>query len=142
MDALKQGNGFVPKEELTPAEAASDVTFAVDPNLVAKARAELATTKSDLPLVVNDYVASFINFFAYTQKGHNTLLHSFERSGRYRAMIQRVLARGRCAPGPDLSCRGRVGFSAARHRPPLRAGGMWQFMPRGNYGLARGNIRR
>ncbi len=49
MDALKQGNGFVPKEEITPAEAASDVTFAVDPNLVAKARAELATTKSDLP---------------------------------------------------------------------------------------------
>src|SRR5579863_5151111 len=30
MDALKQGNGFVPKEETTPAEAASDVTFAVD----------------------------------------------------------------------------------------------------------------
>ena len=58
MEALKQGNGFVPKEELTPAEAASDVTFAVDPNLVAKATADLATTKSDLPLVVNDYVAS------------------------------------------------------------------------------------
>ena len=35
MEALKQGNGFVPKEEITPAEAASDVTFAVDPNLVA-----------------------------------------------------------------------------------------------------------
>ena len=57
MEALKQGNGFVPKEEITPAEAASDVTFAVDPNLVAKATAELATTKSDLPLMVNDYVA-------------------------------------------------------------------------------------
>ncbi len=92
MEALKQGNGFVPKEEITPSEAASDVTFAVDPNLVAKATAELATTKSDLPLVMNNYVAAFINFFAYTQKGHNTLLHSFERSGRYKAMIQRVLA--------------------------------------------------
>ena len=52
MEALKQGNGFVPKEEITPAEAASDVTFAVDPNLVAKATADLATTKSDLPLVI------------------------------------------------------------------------------------------
>ena len=92
MEALKQGNGFVPKEEITPAEAASDVTFAVDPNLVAKATADLATTKSDLPLVVNEYVATFINFFANTQKGHNTLLHSFQRSGRYKAMIQRVLA--------------------------------------------------
>ncbi|MGA8630125.1 MAG: lytic transglycosylase, partial [Terracidiphilus sp.] len=52
MEALKQGNGFVPKEEITPADAASDVTFAADPNLVAKATAELATTKSDLPLVI------------------------------------------------------------------------------------------
>ncbi len=32
--------------------------------IVAKAKTELATTKSDLPLMVNDYVASFINFFA------------------------------------------------------------------------------
>ena len=79
MEALKQGNGFVPKEEITPAEAASEITFAADPNLVAKATADLATTKSDLPLVVNDYVATYINFFANTQKGHNTFLHSFER---------------------------------------------------------------
>ena len=68
MEALKQGNGFVPKEEPTPAEVASDVTFEVDPNIVAKARAELATTKSDLPLVVNDYVATYINLFANTQR--------------------------------------------------------------------------
>ena len=47
----------------------SDVTFEVDPNIVAKARADLATTKSDLPLVVNDYVAVYINFFANTQEG-------------------------------------------------------------------------
>ncbi len=45
MDALKQGNGFVPKEETTPSEAASDITFTSDPNLVAKATADLATTK-------------------------------------------------------------------------------------------------
>src|ERR1035437_1939656 len=69
MEALKQGNGFVPQEEPTPADVASDVTFEVDPNIVAKAKADLATTKSDLPLVVNDYVAVFINFFANTNKG-------------------------------------------------------------------------
>ena len=92
MEALKQGNGFVPKEEETPADVASDVTFQVDPNIVAKAQADLATTKSDLPLVVNDYVASYINFFANSQRGHNTLMHSFERAGRYKAMIQRVMA--------------------------------------------------
>ena len=68
-EALKKGNGFVPAEEPTPADVAADVTFNnVDPNIVAKAKADLATTKSDLPLVVNDYVASFINAFANTQR--------------------------------------------------------------------------
>ena len=69
MEALKQGNGFVPKEEITPSEAASDITFASDPNLVAKATADLATTKSDLPLVVNDYVATYHQFFRQYAKG-------------------------------------------------------------------------
>ena len=73
MEALKQGNGFVPKEEPTPPTWPAMSTFQVDPNIVAKAQADLATTKSDLPLVVNDYVAGFINFFANSQRGHNTL---------------------------------------------------------------------
>jgi membrane-bound lytic murein transglycosylase D len=141
MEALKQGNGFVPKEELTPAEAASDVTFAVDPNLVAKARADLATTKSDLPLMVNEYVASFINFFAYTQKGHNTLLHSLERAGLYKGMIQRVLAEEGVPQDLIYQAVAESAFQpraiGPRTRSGGRAGGMWQFMPYGNYGLSR-----
>ena len=38
MEALKVGNGFVPNEEETPAEVASDVTFAANPAIEAKAR--------------------------------------------------------------------------------------------------------
>ena len=137
MEALKQGNGFVPKEEITPAEAASDVTFAVDPNLVAKATAELATTKSDLPLMVNDYVASYINFFAYTQKGHNTLLHSFERSGLYKGMIQRVLAEEGVPQDLIYLAVAESGFQPKAVNRRSRAGGMWQFMPGPYYGLTR-----
>src|SRR5579863_5397098 len=137
MEALKQGNGFVPKEEETPAEAASDVTFAVDPNLVAKAQADLATTKSDLPLVVNDYVATFINFFANTQKGHNTLLHSFERSGHYKAMIQRVLGEEGVPQDLIYLAVAESGFNPRAVNRRSRAGGMWQFMPSSVYGLAR-----
>jgi membrane-bound lytic murein transglycosylase D len=137
MEALKQGNGFVPKEEPTPGEVASDVTFEVDPNIVAKARADLATTKSDLPLMVNDYVAAYINFFAYTQKGHNTLLHSFQRGGRYRAMIQRVMAEEGVPQDLIYLAVAESGFNPRAVNPKSRAGGMWQFMPTGNYGLAR-----
>lgn len=141
MEALKQGNGFVPKEEPTPAEVANDVTFTVDPNIVAKAQSELATTKSDLPLVVNDYVAVFINFFANTQKGHNTLLHSFQRSGRYRAMIQRVMAEEGVPQDLIYLAVAESGFNPRAIGPMTRsggrAGGMWQFMPHGDYGLVR-----
>ncbi len=137
MEALKQGNGFVPAEEQTPAEAASDVTFAVDPNLVAKAQADLATTKSDLPLMVNEYVASFINFFAYTQKGHYTLLHSLERAGRYKPMIQRILAEEGVPQDLIYLAVAESGFQPRAVNRRSRAGGMWQFMPYGNYGLTR-----
>ncbi len=138
MEALKQGNGFVPKVEPTPADVASDVTFQVDPNIVAKAQAELATTKSDLPLVVNDYVAGFINFFANSQKGHNTLMHSFERSGRYKAMIQRVMAEEGRAPGSDLPGGGGIRLSTPGHQSQVQApAACGSSCPYGNYGLAR-----
>jgi membrane-bound lytic murein transglycosylase D len=117
------------------------VTFAVNPNVVAQAKTDLATTKSDLPLVVNDYVAAFINFFAYTQKGHNTLLHSFERAGRYKAMIQRVMAEEGVPQDLIYLAVAESGFNpraiGPRTRSGGRAGGMWQFMPMGNYGLTR-----
>jgi membrane-bound lytic murein transglycosylase D len=141
MEALKQGNGFVPPQEPTPAEAASDVTFEVNPNIVAKARADLATTKSDLPLMVNDYVAAYINFFANTQRGHNTLLHSFQRAGRYKTMIQRVMAEEGMPQDLIYLAVAESGFNPRAIGPKTRsggkAGGMWQFMPTGSYGLAR-----
>jgi membrane-bound lytic murein transglycosylase D len=137
MEALKKGNGFVQPEEPTPAEAAEDATFVVDPTIVAKAKADLATTKSDLPLVVNDYVASAINFFANTKKGHNTLLHSLQRGGRYKAMIQRVMAEEGVPQDLIYLAVAESGFNPRAHNGHSGAGGMWQFMPHDKfYGLA------
>jgi membrane-bound lytic murein transglycosylase D len=137
MEALKEGNGFVPKEEPTPADVASDVTFEVDPNFVAKAKADLATTKSDLPLMVNDNVAAYINFFANTQRGHYTLLHAFQRAGRYKAMIQRIMAEEGVPQDMIYLAVAESGFNPRAMNPSSHAGGMWQFMPSGNYGLVR-----
>jgi len=137
MEALRQGNGFTPKTEDTPAEAAEEVTFVVDPNIVAKANADLATTKSDLPLVVNDYVAAYINFFANTTKGHNTLLHAFQRAGRYRQMIERVMSEEGVPHDLIYLAVAESGFQPRAVNRRSRAGGMWQFMPYGNYGLVR-----
>lgn len=137
MEALKVGNGFAPKEEPSPSEVASDVTFKVDPNIVARAQTQLATTHSDLPLMVNDYVGAFINFFSNTQKGHNTLLHSFERAGRYKAMIQRVMAEEGVPQDLIYLAVAESGFQPRVVNRRSGAGGMWQFMPYGDYGLVR-----
>jgi len=137
LEALKQGNGFAPAVEPTPADVANDVTFEVDPNLVAKAKAELATTKSDIPLVINDYVASYINFFANTQKGHNTLKHSLQRSGRYKAMIQRVMTEEGVPQDLIYLAVAESAFQPQVVNHGSGAGGMWQFMPHDKYyGLA------
>ena len=138
MEALKQGNGFVPKVEPAPADVAADVTFeAVTPDIVAKAKTELATTKSDLPLMVNEYVAGFINFFANSPRGHATLLHSFQRAGRYRAMIQRVMAEEGVPQDLIYLAVAESSFQPRAVNRKSGAGGMWQFMPYGNYGLTR-----
>ena len=137
MEALKQGNGFAPKTEPTPADVASDITLEVDPNIVARAKTDLATTKSDLPLMVNEYVAAYINFFANTQRGHNTLLHSFQRSGRYKAMIERVMSEEGVPHDLIYLAVAESGFQPRAVNARSGAGGMWQFMPRGQYGLAR-----
>jgi len=137
-EALKQGNGFAPAVEPTPADVANDVTFVVDPNLVAKAKQELTTTKSDIPLVINDYVASYINFFANSQRGHNTLKHSLERSGKYKAMIQRVMTEEGVPQDLIYLAVAESGFQPRAVNAGSGAGGMWQFMPNDKYyGLAR-----
>jgi membrane-bound lytic murein transglycosylase D len=89
--------------------------------------------------MVNDYVAAYINFFANTQKGHNTLLHSFQRAGRYRAMIQRVMAEEGVPQDLIYLAVAESGFNPRAMNPKSHAGGMWQFMPTGSYGLARNN---
>ena len=137
MQALRQGNGFVAPVEPTPADVAQEVTFKVDPEFVARARADLATTKSDLPLVMNDYVAAYINFFANTTRGHYTLLHSFQRAGRYKGMIERVMAEEGVPQDLIYLAVAESSFNPRALNGRSHAGGMWQFMPHDKYyGLA------
>src|SRR5581483_5610066 len=88
--ALQEGDGFSEqKSEPAPIDEANEVTFPVDPNIKAKAEVEVKETHSDLPLMLNDTVAGYINYFS--SRGRGTLEHGLERAGRYQAMIHRVL---------------------------------------------------
>jgi membrane-bound lytic murein transglycosylase D len=135
MEALKQGNGFAPKIEPAPVDIANDVTFPVDPTVKAQAIAELKTTQSDLPLLINDPVAGYISYFS--SKGRGTLTRSLERAGRYHAMITAVLAEEKVPQDLIYQAVAESGFQPQIVNGRSGAGGMWQFMPYGVYGLAR-----
>ena len=137
MTALKQGNGFSPVLEAAPLDAANEVTFAANAALTAKVTAELKTTQSDFPLVVNDYVAGFISYFSNSSAGHAHLLRSLERAGKYKEMISKNLRDQGIPQDLIYLAVAESGFQPQALNARSGAGGMWQFMPTGAYGLAR-----
>jgi membrane-bound lytic murein transglycosylase D len=138
MSALKEGTGFSAPVEAAPLDAADEVTFPANPELKAQVAAELKTTQSDLPLVVNDYVAGFINYFSKSKLGHATLLHSLQRAGKYQDMIAKDLKDAGLPQDLIYLAVAESGFQPQVVNRSSGAGGMWQFMPfQGAYGLER-----
>ena len=137
MAALKQGNGFSPVLEAAPLDAANEITFPANAALTAKVTAELKTTRSDFPLVVNDYVAGFISYFSNSPAGHAHLLRSLERAGKYKEMISKNLRDQGVPQDLIYLAVAESGFQPQALNARSGAGGMWQFMPTGAYGLAR-----
>lgn len=137
MSALKQGTGFSAPVEAAPLDAADEVTFPANAALTAKVKEELKTTQSDFPLVVNDYVAGFIAYFSNSPAGHAHLLRSLERAGKYKDMISKVLGEEGVPQDLIYLAVAESGFQPQALNARSGAGGMWQFMPTGAYGLAR-----
>ena len=114
------------KAEPAPIDEVNDVTPPVDPNIKARAEAEIKATHSDLPLMLTDQVAGFINYFS-TPKGHEILQHALERGGRYREMIESTLRDEGVPQELIYLAQAESGFHPlALSRVGAR--GMWQFM--------------
>ncbi len=136
--ALKQGNGFSPALEEAPLDAANDVTFPTNAALTAQLTAELKTTQSDFPLVVNDYVAGFISYYSNSTGGHAHLLRSLERAGKYKEMVSKALEEEGVPQDLIYLAVAESGFQPQALNAHTGAGGMWQFMPfADSYGLVR-----
>lgn len=135
--ALQEGDGFTEqKSEPAPIDEANEVTFPVDPTIKATAEAEVKNTHSDLPLMMTDPVASYINYFS--TRGRGTLERALARQGRYREMVEGILKQEGVPQDLIYLAQAESGFH------PLavsRAGarGMWQFMSSRakGYGLER-----
>jgi membrane-bound lytic murein transglycosylase D len=124
------------KSEPAPIDETNGITPAADPNVRAKAQAEIKSTHSDLPLMMTDPVAGYISYFS--NRGRGTFERAFARSGRYHNMMVTILKQEGVPQDLIYLAQAESGFH------PLavsRAGarGIWQFMgsrARG-YGLQR-----
>ena len=126
LQALQEGDGFnEPQSEPAPIDEANDITYPVDPKIRAKAEADLKATYSDLPLMMTDQVAGYINYFS--NRGRGTLERALARSGLYRDMIQRTLKEEGVPQDLIYLAQAESGF---RPLALSRAGarGIWQFM--------------
>ena len=137
MQALQEGDGVTEqKAEPAPIDEANGVTFPVDPKIKAQAEVEVQATRSDLPLMLTDPVAGYINYFS--TRGRGTLEHALIRGGRYQDMIQKILRQEGVPQELIYLAQAESGFHPlAVSRVGAR--GMWQFMgsrARG-YGLQR-----
>lgn len=103
-----------------------EMTFPVDPRLKDKALAAIQAGTSQLPLTVNDSVASYINYFT-SERGRRTLMAGLRRAGRYQPMISRILAEEGVPQELIHLAQAESGFvpRAVSHKAAV---GMWQFI--------------
>ncbi len=138
LQAFRAGDGFSEAPAVPAAiDEVAEMTFPVDPKLKERAEAAAKSISHDLPLTVNDTVVSYLNFFQ-TTRGRAIVENGLRRSGKYQAMIARVL--GEEGVPQDLIYLAEA-ESAFQPLALSRAGarGIWQFVQwRGNeYGLKR-----
>jgi membrane-bound lytic murein transglycosylase D len=128
-DVEKLGSGESEEAEATfdkaPIDELSHMTFPVDPSLAPKVQAELHQTASGIPLDLTPPVLSAIHFFS-TERGRRILLEGFQRSGKYRGMIQRIFAQEGIPQELIYLAQEESGF-LPRAVSNRRAVGMWQF---------------
>jgi membrane-bound lytic murein transglycosylase D len=125
-DLQQADNAEEQKSEPAPIDEANEVTnYPVDPSLKAKATAEIKATRSDLPLMMTDQVAGYINYFS--TRGRGVIERGLERSGRYREMIERILKEEGVPQDLIYLAQAESGFHPyAVSRVGAR--GIWQFM--------------
>lgn len=125
--AFKEGDGFTEqKAEPAAIDEIAEISFPADPRLREMAEGVLKDIPHDLPLVVNDHVLSYLNFFQ-TNRGRAIVERGLERSGKYRDMISRIL-REEGMP-QDLIYLAQAESAFQPHAVSrARAVGLWQFM--------------
>src|SRR5204863_2202076 len=92
--ALREGDGFTERKPvLAPIDEVNEINLppldvkAAKPEVRALVEMGLGQTHSDLPLVLNEYVLGYINYFP--NRGRGGTQAGGRRAGRYRQLNQR-----------------------------------------------------
>jgi len=127
MAALRAGDGFT--EENYEAAPIDEIATAEVPSTVAPGSRQLAeeTLKKiphDLPIVVNDAVLRYVNYFQ--NRGRKVMELGMQRRGRYQEMISKILAEEGVPQDLIYLCQLESGFKPlALSRAKCK--GLWQF---------------
>lgn len=130
-DVEKLGAGQSAQEQAVvfdkaPIDEVSHMTFPVDERLAEHLKSELNQTASSIPLELSDPVLSYIRYFS-SDYGRKILLSGYRRSGRYKAMIQRIFTEEGVPPELIYLAQAESGF-LPRAVSYKNAVGMWQFI--------------
>jgi peptidoglycan lytic transglycosylase D len=108
-----------------PLDGILEMTFPVDPSLRSKVSAQIQATVSQLPLEESDAVVGAINFFS-TGRGKKILAAGLQRAGRYKPLIERILADEGLPQELIFVAQAESGF-LPRAVSNKQCAGMWQF---------------
>jgi membrane-bound lytic murein transglycosylase D len=136
--AIQNGDGFTdPTGDHAAIDDLENVTFppVIDPRLKQVAEEAVESHSHDLPIVVNDRVLGFLEYYQ-NGKGRNSIIAGLERMGMYRPMIQGILQEEGVPLDLIYLCQAESAF-LPRALSRASAKGMWQFISsRGTeYGL-------
>ncbi len=109
----------------SPRDALVDMTFPVDPALRNKVKEQIQATASQLPLEENDAVIGAINYFS-TERGKRIVAAGIRRSGRYKSMIEQILAEEGVPQELIFVAQAESGF-LPRALSNKACVGLWQF---------------
>jgi membrane-bound lytic murein transglycosylase D len=109
-----------------PIDEISHMTFEVDTHLAPQVASELKQTKSGLTLEIADPVLTYIHYFS-SDRGRAVLLNGFRRAGRYKPLIQKILAEEGVPQELIYLAQAESGF-LPRAVSNKQAAGMWQFI--------------
>lgn len=130
-DVEKLGSGRTeiaeaPGFDKAPIDEISHMTFPVDENLAPRLKSELNQTSSAIPLELADPVLAYVHFFQ-SERGRSILQAGYRRSGKYRALIQRIFTEEGVPQELIYLAQAESGF-LPRAVSYKNAVGMWQFI--------------